>query len=96
MIFSILILFAMPFISKKNIIQSNSFKPFSAIFFWIFVNICLILGWIGSLPVMEPFLSIGQYFTLFYFGSFLIIMPLLGFFENLIYNTYKNTNYIKK
>jgi hypothetical protein len=33
MIFSILILFAMPFISKKNIIQSNSFKPFSAIFF---------------------------------------------------------------
>lgn len=38
---------------------------------------------------MDPYLFIGQNFTCFYFLSFVVIFPLLGFFEDLMYNVYK-------
>ena len=47
-----------------------------------FVVDFIILMWIGSQHPNEPFVSIGQVATGFYFTWFLIIVPLIGLSEN--------------
>lgn len=48
----------LPFALKNMFIRSSTFKPFFAFFFWIFVVDCILLGWVGSLPVMAPYVLI--------------------------------------
>jgi ubiquinol-cytochrome c reductase cytochrome b subunit len=64
------------------------FRPIYGVVVWFFFFVCFLLGWIGSLPVISPFLEIGQVVTFFYFFTLLVLFPLIGFFEKLIYNTY--------
>jgi len=40
-------------------IRSSSFKPFMAFFVWGFYYVCLTLGWIGGLPVIDPYVDMG-------------------------------------
>jgi ubiquinol-cytochrome c reductase cytochrome b subunit len=51
-------------------------------FYWIFMANFIFLTWIGSKPVEEPFIFLGQISSIFYFGYFLILIPLLGLIEN--------------
>jgi len=81
-------LLVLPFLSKNIIIRSGSFRPLFAFFFWFFVVDCLLLGWIGSLPVIAPYLAIGQFLTVLYFSLLLVFFPLATFFEHLIYDVY--------
>jgi Fe2+ transport system protein B len=46
------------------------------------------LSWIGSLPVMDPFLGLGQNLSFLYFLIFLLFFPLGGPIERLIYDSY--------
>ncbi len=39
------------------------------------------LGWLGSRPAEGLYVTMSQLGTLYYFGFFLLIMPLLGLFE---------------
>lgn len=78
----------MPFFLKGIIIRSGSFRPLFAFMFWFFVVDCLLLGWIGSLPVISPYLEIGQFLTVSYFSLVFLFFPLNNFFEKLIYNVY--------
>jgi len=41
----------------------------------------IMLGWLGSKPADGLFVLMSQFGTLYYFGFFLVIMPLLGLFE---------------
>jgi ubiquinol-cytochrome c reductase cytochrome b subunit len=41
----------------------------------------LILGYLGQQVPESPFIEIGQVASVFYFSYFLIIIPVLGFFE---------------
>lgn len=77
-----------PFICKNFIIRSTMFRPLYGSVVWFFFFICYLLGWIGSLPVISPFLEIGQLVTFLYFFILLVIFPLIGFFEKNIYLTY--------
>lgn len=77
-----------PFICKNFIIRSAMFRPFYAIAFWYFLLTCLVSGWIGSLPVISPFLEIGRIATFLYFFILLVIFPLIGFIEQSVYITY--------
>jgi len=45
---------------------------------WIFVSNILLLGWIGGLPVMEPYLGFGQFLCILYFFILLFLFPLGG------------------
>jgi ubiquinol-cytochrome c reductase cytochrome b subunit len=84
-----------PFLCKGFIIRSTMFRPLYGVIVWFFYFICFLLGWIGSLPVISPFLEIGQLVTFLYFFILLVIFPLIGFFEKVIYNTYiyRNNNF---
>jgi len=72
---ALLILFILPISSTANK-QGMSFYPFRQITFWTLVSSWLILTWIGGRPVEDPYVLIGQSFTVLYF-SFYIINPLL-------------------
>lgn len=71
---ALLILFILPFTNKFKK-QRNSFYPINQILFWVLVSSWLILTWIGGNPVEDPFINIGQTFTIIYF-IFYIINPL--------------------
>nr|QXT45535.1 cytochrome b [Leptinotarsa decemlineata] len=66
LVFSIAILYLMPFINKKNFL-SLQFYPLNKILFWMFFSIVILLTWIGARPVEDPFILIGQILTINYF-----------------------------
>jgi ubiquinol-cytochrome c reductase cytochrome b subunit len=86
--FMILFLFLLPFISFISLIRISFFRPFFSFFFWFLIIICFILCWLGSLPVMLPYVTFGVYFSLFYFFLFLLCFPFLHFFDKFIYICY--------
>lgn len=80
---SLLVLLVLPYIETSSI-RSKQFRPISKLLFWAFVANFVILTWIGGLPVEEPFVTIGQVASVFYFGYFLVINPIVGIIENRI------------
>jgi ubiquinol-cytochrome c reductase cytochrome b subunit len=74
-------LLALPFINSSEV-RSSSFRPLHKVFFWLLVSDCIILGWIGQKPVEEPYVTIGQLASVYFFVYFLVIMPVLGNLEN--------------
>lgn len=81
MIGSIAILFAMPILDTSRI-RGSAFRPLNKFFFWCFVTNFLLLMYLGSMHVEEPYITIGQFATLFYFSWFLLITPIIGMIEN--------------
>lgn len=81
LISSILVLLVIPFL-HTNKLQSLNFRPLGKLFYWIFIVNFLLLTWIGSKPVEDPFITLGQISSLIYFAYFLIIIPLIGIIEN--------------
>jgi quinol-cytochrome oxidoreductase complex cytochrome b subunit len=82
---SILILLILPWLDRSPV-RSMRFRPYSKCFFWVLVIDAVVLGWVGANPADGvvagiPFIYIGQLATFYYFGHFLVIIPLLGFFE---------------
>ena len=82
---SVLILFILPWLDRSPV-RSAAFRPVYKGFFWIFVFVCLVLGWVGAnAPDGEfhgiPFVWIGKTATLWYFAHFLVILPALSVFE---------------
>jgi quinol-cytochrome oxidoreductase complex cytochrome b subunit len=91
MLASILILAALPRVDT-SVFRSMFFKPFHRTFFWFFVFNGLILGWIGQRPVETPFMEIGIFVSVFYFGYFRVILPFIGFLETTLIKTRLNYN----
>lgn len=77
---SIGVLFLMPWLDTHPV-HSSRFRPFHKYLFWVFVADCFVLGWVGANPPEGSFLLIGQLSTLYYFGHFFIILPLLSRLE---------------
>ena len=73
-------LLLLPFINTSQV-RSSAFRPLHKKFFWIFAADCLLLGWIGALPVEDPYVTIGQIASVVFYMYFLIIIPFLGKFE---------------
>lgn len=81
LLLSILILFILPFI-HNNKMRNLTFRPLGKLFYWVFMANFILLTWIGSKPVEEPFIIVGQISSIIYFSYFLIIIPFIGWLEN--------------
>jgi len=77
---SIIILFFLPWLDSSPV-RSTRFRPIYRIFFWVLVASLLVLGYVGAMPPEEPWVTVGQIATAYYFAHFLIVMPLLGRLE---------------
>jgi ubiquinol-cytochrome c reductase cytochrome b subunit len=62
-------------------VRSAVYRPWYKLFFWLFVINAVFLGWLGSKPAEGTYTLMAQISTAYYFGFFLIILPLLGLFE---------------
>ena len=78
---SLLVLLVLPF-NHFSKIRSHQFRPIAKIFFWFFVSDFFLLTYIGAQAVEEPWVTLGQLASVFYFSYFLIILPLVGILEN--------------
>jgi quinol-cytochrome oxidoreductase complex cytochrome b subunit len=80
MVGAILINLALPILNTSNI-RSSFFRPLHKFIFWIFIANFLLLGWLGQMPVEDPYIQIGQFCTVVYFAYYLVILPGLGLLE---------------
>lgn len=70
LIFSIIILYLLPFINNKKI-SRNQFYPLNKFLFWFLVSTLILLTWIGARPVEDPYIITGQILTIVYFLIYL-------------------------
>ncbi|MDC9700980.1 MAG: cytochrome b N-terminal domain-containing protein [Alphaproteobacteria bacterium] len=77
---SIGVLFILPWLDTSPV-RSAAFRPLYRQFFWIFVFVCLGLGYMGAMPPEGLYLTMSRLLTVYYFFHFLFVLPVLGFFE---------------
>jgi ubiquinol-cytochrome c reductase cytochrome b subunit len=77
---AIAVLFVIPWLDRSPV-KSAKYRPTYRFFFWIFVAICIGLGYLGSQEPTAGLAMIARILTFGYFAFFLIIMPVLSFTE---------------
>src|SRR5499427_1191972 len=77
---SILILVFLPWLDTAKT-RSSKYRPLAKQFFWMFVVVCILLGYLGSKPPEGIYVIAGRILTVCYFAYFLIILPLLSRIE---------------
>ena len=77
---SIGLLFVLPWLDRSKV-RSLRYRPAAKLWFWVFVACTIFLGWLGAKPAEQPYIWMAQIATAFYFGYFLIILPLLSIME---------------
>jgi len=81
----------MPVLDTSRV-RGSAFRPLMKIAFWLFVADFLILLYCGGQHVEEPFITLGQVATAFYFSWFLILLPLVGIVENTLMDISQPSN----
>jgi ubiquinol-cytochrome c reductase cytochrome b subunit len=51
------------------------------VWFWLLVADFFLLMWCGGMSAEQPFVIISQLATAYWFGFFLVVLPLLGVME---------------
>ena len=77
---SLAVLFVLPWLDTSKV-RSTTFRPIYKFFFWIFVIVCLMLGYVGAKPAEGIYLLLARVGTIYYFFHFLILLPVLGKIE---------------
>ncbi len=74
---SILLLAVLPWLDRHPV-RSGRYRPWYRVALIAFVASAVLLGYIGAKPAEQPFITIGQLATLYYFGFLLVIVPWLS------------------
>ena len=77
---ALVVLMFAPWLDTSKV-KSARYRPIYRIFFWLFVANCLLLGWLGAMPPEGIYPVIARICTVWYFGHFLVLLPLIGRFE---------------
>src|SRR5213078_1722895 len=77
---AILILAFLPWLDNART-RSSKYRPLAKQFFWIFVIVCVLLGYLGAQPPEGIDVIVGRILTFCYFAYFLILLPLLSRIE---------------
>ena len=84
---AILVWFIVP-LTHRSWKQASTYRPLNQLNFWILIITFIILTWIGSQPIEEPFIIIGQVTSTLYFLIFTVIFPLTAVLEKKIWKKY--------
>src|SRR5580693_4241041 len=77
---SIVVLAFLPWLDTSPV-RSARYRPLYRQFFWVFVIVCIGLGYLGSNPPDGWYVIFARLFTIYYFAYFLVILPVLGLVE---------------
>jgi quinol-cytochrome oxidoreductase complex cytochrome b subunit len=77
---AIFVLFLLPWLDTSRV-RSAKFRPVFKVFYLLLLVDILALGWAGGQPAEGVAVIIGQIATVWYFLHFLVLLPLLGWFE---------------
>ena len=77
---AIFVMALVPWLDTSKV-RSGRYRPASRFFFWLLAFDFMFLMWLGSRPAEEPYASMSLYGAFYWFGYFLVILPLLGLFE---------------
>jgi ubiquinol-cytochrome c reductase cytochrome b subunit len=77
---SILVLFVLPWLDTSKV-RSMRYRPMAKLWFFIFILACGVLMYLGGQPAEGKNVLFAQIATAYYFGFFVVILPLLGVFE---------------
>ena len=77
---AIVVLAFLPWLDSAKT-RSSKYRPLAKQFFWIFVVVCILLGYLGAQPPEGIYVVAGRVLTVCYFGYFLILLPLLSRIE---------------
>ena len=77
---AIIVLALAPWLDTSRV-RSANYRPLYRQFFWAFVAVCFLLGWLGAKPPEGGYVIASRIATIWYFAHFLVVMPLLGLFE---------------
>ena len=77
---SILILFFLPWLDKSKV-KSGYYRPLFKIFYVGLILDFILLGYLGASPAEGIYVILSRLATLYYFGYFLVILPLLAKIE---------------
>ena len=77
---SIGVLFLLPWLDTSRV-RSAVFRPVFKSFYWLLVADVIVLGFVGANPPEGAWIHIGRVATAWYFFHFLILLPLIGWFE---------------
>jgi ubiquinol-cytochrome c reductase cytochrome b subunit len=93
MFIAIFILLILPYIPTRNI-RAATFKTVYRIELWFFIINFIFLMYLGSKPVTEPYITLGQFACFIYFYFFIICVPIWGLKERIL-NYDNNISLIK-
>ena len=77
---AILVLAFLPWLDNAKT-RSSRYRPLAKQFFWMFVVVCILLGWLGGKPAEGIYIIAGRILTFVYFAYFLIVLPVLSKIE---------------
>ncbi len=77
---AIIVLVFLPWLDSART-RSCKYRPLAKQFFWIFVVVCILLGYLGAQPPEGIYVIAGRILTVCYFSYFLIVLPLLSRIE---------------
>ncbi len=80
---AMLVLLTLPFTSTQKR-RGNPFYPVNQIIFWSLTANTILLTWIGARPVEDPYIILGQTFTVLHFLFFLINPIIYIIWDNLL------------
>ena len=81
MVAAIAILFAIPFISKSEL-RSTKFRHVSRFLFWAFIADVFLLGYLGGQVAEEPYITISQIASVYYFAHFVFFLNIAYYLES--------------
>nr|ALJ93725.1 cytochrome b [Ettchellsia sinica] len=84
LLMSILVLLMLIFIDI-GLFKSLKFYPLSQIYYWLFLNICILLTWVGGMPIEWPYEMLGQILSVMYFMYFMLNMMLMKLWDKIIF-----------
>ena len=87
-----LVLLVIPYLFY-GLITSAIFRPMYKIGLYSFVLNFIFLTWLGGAVVEDPYILLGQIFSIYYFFFLLVLIPLISFIESFFFILIQKNKY---